>query len=85
VPARAVAGLPYPPCAPVKLPPGIHAPSSALGVTQCANLQGVTREGPGSDQYVSSACRVDLHEDCPPTILCACPCHRDPASEQSER
>jgi len=27
--------------------------------------------------YVSSACRIELHDDCPVlTIRCACHCHR---------
>ena len=34
---------------------------------------------PDPSEYVSSACRIELHEDCPPSILCACQCHQNGA------
>jgi len=33
---------------------------------------------PEPEEYVSLACRTDLHDDCPAiTIRCVCPCHRE--------
>ncbi|HTZ09759.1 MAG TPA: hypothetical protein VMB72_11830 [Acidimicrobiales bacterium] len=36
-------------------------------------------------EYVSSACRVGEHQDCLPTVRCACACHHPALEDRAAR